>query len=327
MMKISFAHPNRLQLETTRPKRMTKDDSDKQQPLAIAASTHSIPGLLASSLSFLYDHTPTSTQLKHAAGYLAAGTLAALHSYPSTIFEEAQIRQENQNPRVNMAIASGAYALGIAVADYCARRLIDCLRSKIDGLELDEHRTAGTDNISSHPRQTPWPVNQIQTIDQGIASIRNMGCWDNHTGDMVPNIYCDLFGSTILIRDSSADTFLPSESAFVSADQNKRLVLLRTTIPDMHYQPVMTRTNKQQRMEYTLETSKDGDCFYEAVLMAKNNNGHPISKKDVQELRNSLASHLEKNKKDYQGFFQVQCSNTSEVGCLYTNQSFIFWMV
>lgn len=303
MMKISSAHPNRLQLETPHSKRMTRDEGDKQQSLAIAVSTHNTPGLLASSLSFLYDHTPTSTQLKHAAGYLAAGTLAALHSYPSTIFEEAQIRQENQNPRVNMAIASGAYALGIAVTDYCAQRLIDCLRSKIDGLELDEHRTVGTDNISGYPRQIPWPASQIQTIDQGIASIRKMGCWDNHTGDIVPSIYCSLSESTILIRDSNANTFLPNESAFASADQNKRIVLLRTTIPDMHYQPVMTRTNKQQRMEYTLETSKDGDCFYEAVLMAKNNNGHPISKKDVKKLRNSLAGHLEKNKNDYQGFF------------------------
>ena len=303
-MKISSAHPNRLQLEIPHLQLMTKDDSDKQQRLALTATTHSTPGLLASSLSFLYDHTPTSTQLKHTAGYLAAGTLAALHSYPSTIFEEAHIRQENQNPRVNMAIASGTYALSIAVADYCAKRLIDCLRSKIDGLELDEHMTVRTGSISGHHRQTRWPVHQIQTIDQGIASIRKMGCWNNHTGDMVPNIYCSLFGSTLLIRDSSADTFLPNESAFASADHEKRLVLLRTTIPDIHYQPVMTRTNKQQqRMEYILETSKGGDCFYEAVLMAQNNNGHPISKKDIQELRNSLASHLEKNRNDYQGFF------------------------
>lgn len=137
-MKISSAHPNRRQLETPPLKRMTKDDNDKQQRRALVSTAHSAPGLLASSLSFLYDHSPTSTQLKHAAGYLAAGTLAALHSYPSTIFEEAHIRQQNQNPRINMAIASGTYALSIAVADYCTRRLIASLRGKIDSLDLDE---------------------------------------------------------------------------------------------------------------------------------------------------------------------------------------------
>jgi hypothetical protein len=45
-----------------------------------------------------------------------------------------------------MAIASGAYALGIAVADYCTKRLINCLRSKFDSLD-DEHITANTGSV------------------------------------------------------------------------------------------------------------------------------------------------------------------------------------
>lgn len=122
MMQISSIHRNRTLLKAHRTQQMPKGHLDKQQRPALATESNNTRGLLAASLSLLDEHTPTSTQLKHAAGYLVAGTLVALHSYPSTIFEDARQRQQNQDPRVNMAIASGAYALGIAAADYYTDR-------------------------------------------------------------------------------------------------------------------------------------------------------------------------------------------------------------
>lgn len=296
-MKIASNNLNRTQFETRRNKPVATHHVGMQQPTSVAADH--VRKLLTSSLSFLYEHAPTSTQLKHATGYLATGAIAALYSYPSTIFEDAAIRQQNQNPTKNMVITSGAYALSIAIAHYCTKRLM----AKLDNLDIDEHTNidAGTARNISHARA---PVNQLQTIDQGIASIRKMGSWNNHTGDLAPTIYARFSNRPLLIHDSDKKIFLPDQHTFKNARYDQRLQLLRTTDSTgtmSHYQPIISTKKPHQ---YSLgETSRDGNCFYEAVLMATRNHHNTVSQKEIKELRNNLAHYLEKNRAHYQEFF------------------------
>lgn len=206
--------------------------------------------------------------------------------------------------------AAGFHIVSVA-ADHSVRRLGAFLKAGWESI----NRGQSTDKNKVPIRKTPLPGQNVkaalsggrlQTFEQGITSIRTMGSWNNHMGDLVPVIYSRFSACPIWIHHPNhleRDVFVPGCQEFGDALPNQRLILQRILIANRgHYQPMLVQEDGQLDIA---ETTNEGNCFWESVLMAARNSREPISSNEVHMLRNEVANYVEENRAHYWHFFAI----------------------